>query len=377
MRRIAAALAAASAATLVITVPPAGPKPSAKGPECGKTRTIGLLAPLSGDVAFLGREQRNWVKLAILRYNARHPRKFTLEDEDTRLDPDRAAARAQQLAANAKVLGVVGPAGSEEVPAVAPVFKRAGVAYVSGSADRDSLTNGDNVGFFRVVPNEDRQAPTDASYIVSVLRADHVLIVDDESAYSVPLANAVQKLLRARNVNVKRDSVGPSQTSFASTINKVTRDIDLVFLPWQDPARAQDFGEQMRDRGKKATLFGSDGLFSSDFKLNGSYVSLWAPDIRQIRVAAAVVRDYNRRFGTTWTPLGTPAYVATQVVMAAIERACRNGSAARTEVRSRVAATKLRATVLGVPISFAKGGDLRRARFYVYKVVNHKFVLVA
>jgi branched-chain amino acid transport system substrate-binding protein len=247
---------------------------------------------------------------------------------------------------------------------------------VSGSADRASLTTGANPGFFRVVPSDAAQGPTIARYMVSVLRARRVVVVDDRSAYSVPLADKVQALLRASGVRVVRDSVAPGVIDFSGVFPKVTRNVDLIFLPWQKPGRAQSFGEQLRSARKHTTIFGSDGLYAPTFMISGSYVTLFAPDARRIAVATAVVRDYARRYGSRWSPLGTPTYVATQVMMAAIDRACADGRATRAEVRKFVARTNMRSSVLGVPISFTKSGDLRRGRFFVYRIIRGRFVFV-
>ena len=374
MRRLALASVAAS---VLLAAVAARTSATPGATACGTTRSIGLLAPISGQLPWLGREQRNWARLAVARWNARHRAHFDLVERDTGLDPTQASARAQQLAANPAVLGVVGPAGSDEVPAVAAAFERSKLSYVSGSATRASLTNGSNPGFFRVVPSAATQAPTDANYILSVLRAKKVLVVDDGSAYGVPLADAVQRLLKARGVAVSRDSVAPGQTNYSSTIGRIDKHgKTVVFVPWQSAARAEKLGEQMQGKGRHATIFGTDSLFSADFHVNGSLVSMFAPDPRRIGPAKPVVRDYSRRYGATWTVFGAPTYVATQVVMAAVDRACRDGRATRAEVRANVARTRLRASLLGIPVSFAKGGDLRRSRFFIYKVAGSKLVLV-
>ena len=89
-----------------------------------------------------------------------------LVEDDTQLDPARAARVAKTLHANPDVLAVVGPAGSQEVLAVAPVFMKADrLPFISGSATRASLTNGSIPNFFRVVPNDNAQAPTIAKFI--------------------------------------------------------------------------------------------------------------------------------------------------------------------------------------------------------------------
>ena len=49
---------------------------------------------------------------------------------------------------------------------MAPILKKAGLAFMSGSATNVALTNGKLKGyFFRVVPNDGVQAPTDATYM--------------------------------------------------------------------------------------------------------------------------------------------------------------------------------------------------------------------
>jgi len=74
---------------------------------------------------------------------------------DTQLDPSKASTVAQQFASNKSIVGVIGPAGSDEVEAAAPILKKAGLAFASGSATRVSLTDGKLSGFFfRDVPND-------------------------------------------------------------------------------------------------------------------------------------------------------------------------------------------------------------------------------
>jgi branched-chain amino acid transport system substrate-binding protein len=374
MKRLLTALVGGGLLTILVVGSPANSRSQAS--PCAGVRSIGLLAPMSGDVAFLGREQRNWARIAVLRYNGRRGKRVRLVEADTALDPTRAAVRAEELVANPRVLAVVGPAGSDEVPAVATAFKRARMVFVSGSATRASLTNGANPGFFRVVPSANLQAPTVVAFMISKLHVRKVIVVDDQTSYSTPLADTVERQLEARDVKVDRESVRPSQTNYSTIVSKIDRETSAVFLPWQNPARAQSFGQQMQTRGKRVPIFGTDGLYSDEFRIKGSFVSMFAPDFRRVGAARAIVRDYNRRYGSNWSVFGAPTYVAAQVAIAAVERACRDGRATRAEVRTQVARTRLRSSALGMPVSFTRRGDLARARFFVYRFTGTKFVLV-
>ena len=321
------------------------------------------MGPITGDAAFIGKEQLGFAKYAIRKLGRG---KVKLIEGDTRLKPARAATVGTTLHANPDVLAVVGPAGSQEVLAVARIFKQANrLPFVSGSAVDASLTNGSIPNFFRVVPNDSVQSPTIAKYIRLVLKAKHVLIVDDGTAYSRRLANGVRLDLKTGAVRVTRDSVAQKTTDFSELVARIGSDIDVVFLPWQIAASAQLFGQELRAQGKKAIVFGSDTLDSGDFKLAGSYVSSFAPDIRRINGNAAFIKGYGATFVSNFGP---PVYVATQAAIAAIRKACADGDATRAEVQKNLKATFIPKIVLGGNLRFTARGDRKGASFSIFKL---------
>ncbi len=96
--------------------------------------TIGIEGPFTGDVAVLGQEQLAFAKLAVDMDNKANGTNITLVQGDTQLDPAQATTVTQQFTSNSKMVAVVGPAGSQEVQAVGPLFGRAGMAFITGSA---------------------------------------------------------------------------------------------------------------------------------------------------------------------------------------------------------------------------------------------------
>jgi ABC-type branched-subunit amino acid transport system substrate-binding protein len=183
--------------------------------------------------------------------------------------------------------------------------------------------------------------------------------------YSRTLANAVQSALKADGVRVARTSVAQTVTDFSAVIAKVGAGVDVVFLPWQIAASAQLFGRQLRERGKQQTIFGADAINSGDFTIAGSYVTGFAPDIRGIEGNAAFIAGYGAPFVSHFGP---PAYVATQAAIAAIKKACADGSATRAEVQKHLEATFIRDIVLGGDLRFTADGDRKGARFSVFKL---------
>jgi branched-chain amino acid transport system substrate-binding protein len=332
---------------------------------------IGILAPITGPAASIGKEQRNWARYAITNANASKSAKaagrtFQLKEGDTQLDPAQASTVGQRFGSDTTIAAVVGPAGSQEVQAVGPIFKRTALPFVSMSATNDTLTGGKYPTFVRVVAKDSVQAVTDAKFIKNVLKADKVVAIDDQTSYGKPLADALGKALRIRKVQVSRESVPRDQTDFSSLVTNIDTDVDVVFLAWQIASNAQVFAQQMKEQGKNARVFGSDGLFSPDFKIAGAYVSAFAPDIKNIPSSRPFVRGYTSRYGDFGT-FGPPTYVATQVAINAINNACEDGSATRAEVNTWFKRTEIKKSLLGRDITFDRSGDVRQPQFYIYR----------
>jgi branched-chain amino acid transport system substrate-binding protein len=336
--------------------------------DCGGS--IGIMGPFTGDVAAIGQEQLNWAKFAVDTFNEEHGSTFELVEGDTQLDPAQASVVAPQFVDNDAIFAVVGPAGSQEVEAVGGIYADASMAFISPSATATNLTE-DYETFYRVVPTDADQGPTDATYMVEELGAQNVLIIDDQSSYSTGLADSTTAALEDGGATVTRESVSQDQTDFSSLVSAVSDDTDVVFLPWQVAANAQLFGNQLAEQGKDAVIFGSDGLFSpDDFKIAGSYVSSFAPDITglddpAIQDMVAAFEDEYGDFGT----FGPPTFAATTVVMEAATAVCEGGEEpSREAVLEQMDQTDLAESILGQPIAFTDIGDIEDATFFIFQV---------
>jgi branched-chain amino acid transport system substrate-binding protein len=333
------------------------------------TASIGVMAPITGDAASIGTEQLNWAKFAVDQYNEANGTTFTIVEGDTQLDPAQASTVAPQFVSNEEIVAVVGPAGSQEVDAVGTIFSDANMPFVSMSATATTLTTeGSYPTFFRVVPRDDDQGPTDATYMADELGATKVMVIDDQSSYSTGLADQTQAALEEAGVEVVRESVSQDQTDFSALVSNVPDDAQFVFLPWQIAANAQLFGNQLEEQGKTAVIFGSDGLFSPDFTIAGSYLSAFAPDINEIPEDAELVEAYTAEYGEFGT-FGPPTFAAATVLMDAIAAVCAAGETPTRElVLEQVRQTNQSTSILGGPIQFDENGDILERRFYIFQI---------
>src|SRR3954468_6496068 len=346
---------------------------------CGRTRTIGMAAPITGPAADIGNQQVRWAKFFVKRWNAAKghgSQKIRLVMGDTQLGVDTAFAVkvAQSFKSNSKLLAVVGPAGSQEVVASTSAYKAGGLGFVSGSATRVTLTDGHTDGnrtgfFYRTVPNDGQQGPTVANYMTKTLKWKRVYIIDDQETYSQGLADGVQKILNGRGVTTKRDSISQQASDFSSVIAKIPNNYQGIYIPWQLAPQAQAFGQQLQAAGKShIKLFGSDGLFAPGvWKITGSYDSAFP-----YNPADPVVKAYLKAHHGNGEFFGLPSYVAAQVVVGAVTKACADGKATRAEVRKAIAKTKLKTTILGFPVSFAASGEMRLPASYgIYQIQSN------
>jgi branched-chain amino acid transport system substrate-binding protein len=387
LRRIGLVATAASVAALAI-VAAAIARPAtvaaASAVSCKKAVSIGMLAPITGPAASIGSDQLHWAQFYVTQWNKNKKHvQIKLVQGDTQLDPSKASTVAQSFASNGSIVGVIGPAGSDEVQATAPILKKAGLAFASGSATRVSLTDGTNRGFFfRDVPNDGVQGPTAVTYMTTKLgvkTGDTVMIVDDQESYSTGLADIVGKELAAagKNIKVDRESISQKATDFSSLVAKVNNNVKVVYLPFQLATEAQLFAQQLKAQGKSAIVFGSDGTFdSSKFNVNGSYISFFAPDVTTIPADATVVAAFKKQFPGATSPFGAPNYVLAQMYANAITTSCKDGKVTRVELRKNFAKVSLTSTILGTPIRFTANGDLAGAKFHIFKIVNGKYQTV-
>jgi branched-chain amino acid transport system substrate-binding protein len=354
---------------------------SGSGGSSGKkcAASIAIEGPFTGPVAQLGQYQLHFAQLAVANDNAANHTSITMAQDDTQLTPSIATTKTQSIISSPAV-AVVGPAGSQEVEAVGPVFGKAGLAFVSGSATLPALAEGGkNPTFFRVVPDDNVQGPQDANYVVTHLKPKAVLIIDDNEAYSQGLVNTMIPILKKAGITVDHQTLNGADTG-ATLANEIkslvtshlTANDTVTMIPWQTPTSAQQFGVDAKQQGKKTILFGTDGTNSpSQFKIPGSYVSAFGPDIQHStkpldKSIVAGVAKYG-----PYGAFGLPTYEATDVVMKAIASVCSSGQTpSRSNVLAAVKKTNIAASAnpLGIPVAFASNGNLAGNAGYLFKI---------
>src|ERR1700744_6255809 len=355
----------------------AGTSSASAGKSC--KASIAIEGPFTGPVAQVGLEQLHFAQLAVQMDNKANGTDVTMAQDDTQLTPSLATQKTQAIISSDAV-AAVGPAGSQEVEAVGPPFGRAGMAFISGSATLPALTtDGKNPTFLRVVPNDNIQGPQDANYVINHLHPKAVLVIDDDEAYSQGLVKTMIPIFQKAGIKVNHQTINGTDTgaTLANAINslvasQLTPDETVTMLPWQAAANPQQFGLAAQQQHKKTILFGTDGTNSpSQFKIPGSYVSNFGPDISSsTRPLDKSLVAGVAQFGP-YGAFGVPTYEATDVEMKAIAAVCKSGQTpSRSNVLAAIRKTNIPpgANPLAAQIAFKPNGDLVGQPGYLFKI---------
>jgi len=233
---------------------------------------IGHVAPLTGGIAHLGKDNENGARLAIEEANAAKIKiggkdvRFSLVAEDDQADPKVGTTVAQKLV-DQKVAGVVGHLNSGTSIPASPIYNGAGIPVISGSATNPKLTEQGFKTQFSVVGRDDQQGPAIASYLATNRKPKVVAVIDDATAYGEGIANEVEKTLKARKINVLPREKGTDKTTdWKAVLTKLRgRNPDAVFYGGMD-ATGGLLLKQARELGMKAVFTFGDGACTDKMK---------------------------------------------------------------------------------------------------------------
>jgi branched-chain amino acid transport system substrate-binding protein len=265
MSSIKTPLTAAAVAALALTLIACGKKA-----DDVQVIKIGHVAPTSGAIAHLGKDNENGAKMAIEELNAAGIKlggkavKFELLAEDDGADPKQGTAAAQKLV-DAKVNGVIGHLNSGTTIPASQIYNGAGIPQISPSATNPKYTRQGYAGAFRVVADDVHLGGTLGKYAVETLKGKNIAVIDDRTAYGQGVAEEFEKAVKAAGGNL----VGHEfTTDKASDFNSILTTLkgkkpDVVFFGGMD-AVAGPMLKQMKQLGINAKFMGGDGICTTE-----------------------------------------------------------------------------------------------------------------
>jgi branched-chain amino acid transport system substrate-binding protein len=366
---------------------PAKKAEAAKAPATAPAEVIkiGHVAPLTGGIAHLGKDNENGARLAVDEINAAGGlevggKKYKLEllAEDDKADPKEGTLAAQKLV-DAGVVAVVGHLNSGTSIPASKIYADANVVQVSPSATNPKLTEQGFKTTFRVVANDNQQGAVLANYAATEMKAKTIAIVDDRTAYGQGLADVVEKVAKEKGLKVPaREFATDKTTDFNAILTKIRAvKPDVVMYGGMD-ATAGPMAKQMKQLGIKAKLLAGDGVCSPEFiKLAGD-----AADILTCSMAGEAVEKlakgeefkakYKAKFNQDVQVYAPYAYDAVYVIADAIKRA---GKVDKAAIVAAMPATNY--TGVTGQITFDEKGDIKNGAISMFRVKDGKLEYIS
>ena len=358
------------------------PKPAPPPPPPSIEIRIGHVAPLTGGIAHLGKDNENGARLAIEEANAANIKidgkdaKFIMLAEDDQADPKIGTTVAQKLI-DAKVVGVVGHLNSGTSIPASSVYSAANIPMISGSATNPQLTEQGLKGVFRVMGRDDQQGPALASYLATNNKPKLVAVIDDATAYGEGLANEVEKFFKGANIRVlPREKGDDKRADWKAVLTKIKgRNPDVVFYGGMD-ATAGPLLKQAHELNMKAVFSFGDGACTVNMvELAGAATEGMLCSQAGLPPAAAsrkFLDAYKARFKSDPILYSPFTYDAMQALIAAIKGANSPDPAKYLPVLQKIEFTGATGR-----IAFDEKGDRRDAEMSIFQVKGGKLAPIA
>jgi len=269
------------------------------GPSLPDVIKIGVLLPLSGDLAEIGEKMRNGALLAAEEINAAGGiagRKVQLVIRDTQTNPTVTVEAFNELVNVEGVKVVVGPAISPAVLSVAPIANDKGVVVISPSATAPTISdpsNDPNNFVFRVVGSDALQGEAMAE-IANEMGFERAVCVVINNDYGVGLANVISEKFAGEVVMViKYDPKAASYRAEVSEIKSANPDV-VFFVAFVESG--SKFLKDARVEGLNVKWISSEGIAD---------VAMFSdPEVAEYMASVEMVGTKPH------SPTGSPTYMA-------------------------------------------------------------------
>lgn len=278
----------------------------------GEPVIVAALQVLSGELKTIGLDQLRGVELAVEARGGRllgHP--IALASEDSHCSKEGGATSALKIAANPKVVGVIGPTCSAAAVEAADILSDAGLVLISGSSTAPVLTRTGQgkgpawrPGFLRTAQNDLQQGKAAADFAFHGLGKRRAASIHDGDPYTRGLAEAFDQafadlggsVVQSAAVNKGDSNMRPVLAAVASA------GAEFIFLPVFRPEGDHLVVQAREVQGlEDAALMSSDGVFLDAFlaavgdRGRGLYFVL--PATPEGKGYEAFVTRYRARYG--------------------------------------------------------------------------------
>ncbi|MET8979869.1 branched-chain amino acid ABC transporter substrate-binding protein [Streptomyces sp. NPDC004539] len=357
----------------------------------GTTVTIGVDAPLTGDLSAMGLGIKNSADLAAKNANKQGYVKgitFKIEALDDQGQSAPGQQNATKFVADKNVVGVVGPLNSSVAVSMQKVFEAANLVEVSPANTGPALTQGPDwatkkvrqfKSYFRTATTDAIQGPYAAQYVFNTAKKKKVFVIDDKKTYGAGLAGTfTTEFKKLGGQVVGTEHINPDTKDYASVATKVkTSGADVVYYGGEYP-QAGPLSKQIKAAGANIPLVGGDGIKDDKFISlagatgNGDIATSVGAPVEELPSAKKFVEDYKTAGYTDgYSAYGGYSYDSAWAIIEAVKKVVDdNGGKLPDDARAKIVAAMQNVSFDGVTgkVSFDEFGDATNKQLTVYSV---------
>jgi branched-chain amino acid transport system substrate-binding protein len=341
---------------------------------------IAVFGPMTGPYAATGKQIWTGAKQCGDQINAAGGilgTQLELVQTDDEGDPGKGTLAAQKVADDPSIVATLGWLNSSVAIPTSDIFAPLNLAMISVGATNPVLTARGHANVFRVVADDDYQAPAQYLYLKKALSPKKIALVDESTESTVLMNDRIQILTKQDNVETSRYSVRQQDKDFRAVLGTIPKDVNAMIVNtgpgplalWVQ--QAEELGFHVPIVSNDSTLDPVQYIQAAAGAAEGNLVTSGAPDSSVIPSAADFVTKYKELYHEASSGYAPVACVAVQVMTDAIKRA---NTTDRAGIVRALHDTSM-GTILG-PVSFDEFGNPKGAQMYVYKVVGDGFRMV-
>ncbi|TPE48042.1 ABC transporter substrate-binding protein [Amaricoccus solimangrovi] len=348
-----------------------------------ETVKLAAAGPMTGPSAETGQRMKAGIELAVEEINASGGvggKTLVVDFYDDEGKPEGAAAVAQRIASDSEVIGVIGHINSSATMAALPIYKRAGLTEVSGNSSAWKVTHMGFDNIFRVIINDQGQAPVVIQQLVEVEGRKKIAIIYENSDYGKGALESATETAHALGAEiVAAETYQPAvDRDFAAQLTKImAASPDALFLVGQYGEGGAIFNQAYRlglTTDGSVLKAGFDGLRQGPFidlagadAVEGLLIFASFNSLSDAPKTAEFREKTMRLFGHPPTEQEAHNYDVTYLYKAAIE------AGATKETMSEVMRTMNMEGVSG-HLQFDENGDVKGKEMVIFAVKNGEFV---
>jgi len=370
---------------------------NAGGAGATKTAKIGVIAPLSGDLAALGLGIQHSVELAVKQANDENKvpgwkLEVVAKDDEGKTEPAKNAATS--LAADDDVVGVVGTLNSSTSIQVQPVLAPKQIVQVSPANTGPGLTQGANwqtdpkrpyPTYFRTCTTDAVQGPFAARYLFETAGIKKVATIHDKKTYGQGLVGTfTAEFKKLGGSVVAAETINPDDSNYQAVVTAIKPSAPQAVYYGGEYPQAGPLSQQMKAAGLNVPLMGGDGIYDPKYiQLGGKTsendlaTSVGAP-VEKLETAKKFVADYQAAgFKDPYAAYGGYSYDAANAIIEALKTSLKDASDVSSARQATVDALgKVSFDGVTGKVAFDQYGDTTSKVLTVYKVTAGKWTAV-